>query len=186
MRETNIKIFIMATTGKPRGKTNRSSDLPDSPRDKEKLKAEETTIDLPDVKDIPGQEYIHPPNPGEYADTTISSSDEEGDEIWDDEETADNNSIVTDIERKLLDDSANDFPTKDEQRLRQAELDDTDEEGELLNEKTSANAISGSDLDTSGVDEDDLNEEIGEEDEENNPYSLGGDDNSINEERSGT
>ena len=30
-----------------------------------------------------------------------------------------------------------------------------------------------------------MNEEIGEEDEENNPYSLGGDDNSINEERSG-
>ena len=51
---------------------------------------------------------------------------------------------------------------------------------------TSASAISGSDLDTSGIDEDDLDEEIGEEDEENNPYSLGGDDNSINEERSGT
>jgi hypothetical protein len=176
----------MATTGKPQGKTNRSPDLPDSPRDKEKLKDEEATIDLPDVKDIPGQEYIHPPNPGEYADTTISSADEEGDGLWDDEETADNNSIVTDMEKKLLDDSANDLPSRDEQQLRRAELDDRDAEGELLNEKTSANAISGSDLDTSGVDEDDLNEEIGEEDEENNPYSLGGDDNSINEERSGS
>jgi hypothetical protein len=30
-----------------------------------------------------------------------------------------------------------------------------------------------------------MDEEIGEEDEENNPYSLGGDNNSINEERSG-
>jgi hypothetical protein len=175
----------MATTGKPQGKTNRSSDLPDSPRDKEKLKAEEVTIDLPDVKDIPGQEYVHPPNPGEYADTTISSSDEEGDGIWDEEKTTDNNSVVTDIEKKLLDDSANEIPTKDEQGLRRAELDDTDEEGEPLNEKTSANAISGNDLDTSGIDEDDMDEEIGEEDEENNPYSLGGDDNSINEERSG-
>jgi len=85
----------------------------------------------------------------------------------------------------MLDDSANQGSAKDEQQLRRAELDDTDSEGELLNEKTSANAISGSDLDTSGVDEDDINEEIGEEDEENNPYSLGGDDNSINEERSG-
>ena len=81
----------MAKTGKPQGKTNRSVDLPDSPRDKEKLKNEETTIDLPDVKDIPGQEHIHPPNPREYADTTISSSDEEGDNIWGDEEATDDN-----------------------------------------------------------------------------------------------
>jgi len=70
--------------------------------------------------------------------------------------------------------------------LRHAELDATDNEGDPLNEKSSANAISGSDLDTSGIDEDDPDEQIGEEDEENNPYSLGGDDNSINEERSGT
>jgi len=85
----------------------------------------------------------------------------------------------------LLNDTATDLLTKDEQQLRRAELDDTDEDGEPLNEKSSANAISGSDLDTSGVDEDDADEEIGEEDEENNDYSLGGDDNSKNEERSG-
>jgi len=172
----------MAKTGKPRGKANRGSDLPDSPRDERELKNEGTTIDMPDVKDIPGQEFIHPPNPGEFADTTISSSDEEGGDIWD-EETEDDSAMVTDIEKKLLDDSANDASAKEEQQFRRAELDNTDDEGEPLNEKT--NAISGSDLDTSGVDEDDMNEEIGEEDEENNPYSLGGDDNSINEERSG-
>ena len=175
----------MAKTGKPQGKATRGSDLPDSSRDEQELKNEETTIDLPDVKDIPGQEFIHPPNLGEYNDTTTSSADEEGDEIWAEEETTDNNSIVTNIEKKLLDDSANDGSAKDEQQLRRAELDDTDDEGEPLNEKTLANAISGSDLDTSGVDEDDMDEEVGEEDEENNPYSLGGDDNSINEERSG-
>jgi len=175
----------MARTSKPKEKVNRNSGLPDSPRDTEELKNEETTIELPDVKDIPGQEFIHPPNLAEFNDTTISSADEEGDEIWGDEEVVDENSAVTKIEKKLLDDSANDASTKDEQQLRRAELDDTDNDGELLNEKTSGNAISGSDLDTSGVDEDDANEEIGEEDEENNPYSLGGDDNSINEERSG-
>ena len=175
-RIKNIKIFAMAKTGKPQGKANRSSDLPDSPRDKEELKSEKTTIDLPDVKDIPGQEFIHPPNLREYADTTISSADEEGDEIWADEGLTDNNSIVTNIEKKLLDDSANDVLAKDEQRLRRAELDDTDDEGDPLNEKTLANAVSGSDLDTSGIDEDDMDEEIGDEDEENDPYSLGGDD----------
>jgi len=54
----------MAKTGKPQGKANRRSDLPDSSRDEQELKNEETTIDLPDVKDIPGQEFIHPPNLG--------------------------------------------------------------------------------------------------------------------------
>ena len=44
------------------------------------------TIDLPDVKDIPGQEYIHPLPLGEIADTTISSDDEEGVGILDDDE----------------------------------------------------------------------------------------------------
>ena len=71
----------MAKTGKPQGKANRNSDLPDSPRDKEELKKEETTINLPDVKDIPGQEFIHPPNLSEYTDTTISSADEEGNDL---------------------------------------------------------------------------------------------------------
>src|SRR6476620_10890961 len=107
----------MAKIGKPQGKANRKSDLPDSPRDKEELKNEETTIDMPDVKDIPGQEFIHPPNLGDYSDTTISSADEEGDQIWADDETTDGNSIVTNIEKKLLDDSANDGSAKDEQQL---------------------------------------------------------------------
>lgn len=36
-------------------------------------------------------------------------------------------------------------------------------------------AVTGDDLDVPGAEEDDANEEIGEEDEENNYYSLGGD-----------
>lgn len=52
-------------------------DLRDSASDTERLKPEQTQIDLPDVKDIPGQKGIHPPGLGELADTTISSDDEE-------------------------------------------------------------------------------------------------------------
>ena len=167
-------------------KVDRNSDLKDPARDEQKLKNEEVTLDLPDVKDIPGQEHVHPPNPGEYADTTISSADEEGDNIWRNEDISDDSSAVSETERRLLDDSANDMPTRDEQSLRRASLDSTDNEGESLNEKSSFNAISGSDLDVPGSGDDDTHEDIGEEDEENNPYSLGGDDNSINEERSGT
>lgn len=65
---------------------NRSSvpgDLPDSPSDMEKLQPEETYIDLPDVSDIPGQEFVHVPPMGELGDTTISSDDEEGKRVFD-------------------------------------------------------------------------------------------------------
>jgi hypothetical protein len=66
----------------------RTGDLQDSPRDQERLQPEETTIDLPEVKDIPGQEHIHPPMMGEMADTTASSADEEGEGLFDDDEEA--------------------------------------------------------------------------------------------------
>lgn len=56
-------------------KKNADEDLSDSPSDIERLKPEQTTIDLPDVNDIPGQENIHAPELGDLADTTISSDD---------------------------------------------------------------------------------------------------------------
>ena len=65
---------------------NLNTDLPDSEKDKAKLQPEETTIDLPDVKDIPGQENIHVPELREMADTTISSDDEEGVSIFDEDD----------------------------------------------------------------------------------------------------
>ena len=71
---------------------NKNSDISDSPRDTERLKPEETTIDLPDVEDIPGQENVTVLPLGALADTTISSDDEEGVGLLD--ETADD--VVTD------------------------------------------------------------------------------------------
>ena len=62
----------------------RNTDLTDPVKDQEKLKQEEFIIDMPEVKDIPGQEHIHPPVIREMQDTTISSADEEGDGILDD------------------------------------------------------------------------------------------------------
>ena len=170
---------------------NKKTDLQDSPDDEELLRSEKATIDLPDVKDIPGQEHISVPNMEQFKDTTASSDDEEGKDVWKtglvtDDVITDQSSNVSPIEKEMLEMSASDMPTKDEQQLRRATLDDRDSDGELLNEKTSANAISGSDLDIPGADDDNMNEQAGEEDEENNPYSLGGDEKSANEERSGT
>lgn len=44
-----------------------------------------------------------------------------------------------------------------------------------LQSTTRTNSVSGEDLDVPGAELDNMNEEIGEEDEENNYYSLGGD-----------
>jgi hypothetical protein len=49
------------------------------------VKAATLIVDIPDVVDIPGQEHITPPPLGELADTTISSADEEGEGLWNDE-----------------------------------------------------------------------------------------------------
>jgi hypothetical protein len=52
-----------------------------------------------------------------------------------------------------------------------AMLDDTDDDGEPLNE-ASDNQQAGDGLDVPGSEDDDANEALGEEDEENNYYSL--------------
>jgi hypothetical protein len=154
-----------------------TQDLPDSKKDRKQLEPEETTIDLPEVKDIPGQEHIQVPPLGELADTTISSAGEEGHGLLDDlnKDETDNNSdtdVSTD-ERIALRDASEKLPTRDQDNLDRAKLDRSDEDGELLNEKT---GLSGSDLDVPGSEDDDANEEIGEEDEENNAYSLDSED----------
>jgi len=153
-------------------------DLSESARDQERLKPEETILDLPDVEDIPGQENFRVLPLGALADTTISSDDEEGKGLFDETENEimDENSGVTITERQML--RAGETRTSpDETNLRRASLDQTDSEGDALNEKGFGTARSGSDLDIPGSEADDLNESIGEEDEENNSYSLGGQEN---------
>jgi hypothetical protein len=201
---------------------NKLSDIKDSKRDEEKLKQDEATLDLPDVKDIPGQENITPPDFKEMADTTISSDDEEGTDILsqddadasseriggaaqeideddliinededaveeelDEEDAADKSeddlnitddsvdteSDVSEDEKVALERSSTDVDTPDNEALYEAKFDDTDFDGEKLNEDS--DDVSGKDLDVPGAEDDDENEEIGEEDEENNEYSLG-------------
>ena len=67
-------------------KINLEEDIHDSKRDQEKLKQEEATLDLPEVSDIPGQENVHVPPLGELADSTISSDDEEGRGVFDNDQ----------------------------------------------------------------------------------------------------
>src|SRR5205085_8728117 len=75
---------------------------------------------------------------------------------------------VTKDERELLQESSESMASPDDQSLRNARLDNRDNDGTLLNEKID---LSGNDLDVPGSEE----EERKEDDEENEPYSLNDD-----------
>jgi hypothetical protein len=158
-------------------KKDELSDQIDSPHDREELEKETIDVSVPNVHDIPGQEDFVPAPLGELADTTVSSADEEGDDIYDDNideeiiESEDSN--VSQTEKDDLRKSANDMPGDDE-NLREAALDSTDDDGASLNEESFKKNVTGTDLDVPGAQLDDANEKIGEEDEENNEYSVAG------------
>ena len=155
-----------------------ANDLPDSERDRKELESEEVVMDLPDVKDIPGQEFVHVPQLGEMADTTIASDDEEGanivglndDDDADDDTTGEGNDIGGDEKRGLPDDTY--MPTQDEDNLRGARMDNTDFDGERLNEGSFGDLQTESDLDVPGSSDDSTTEALRQGDEENKDYSL--------------
>ncbi len=76
---------------------------------------------------------------------------------------------ITPSERSLLDESIEDSMLPDAELLKRSSLDQTDEEGDILN--VASTGETGEDLDIPGADLDDENEMLGEEDEENNSYS---------------
>lgn len=145
-------------------------------------KKEKNTIEMPEVSDIPGQEHVRPPRLGEMADETASSADEEGDDVLgpldgreDDDLRMDRRSNVTREERAELA-AAGRGDGEDQATLRTRLLDSTDDDGTPLNEKSFGEGpnddVSADDLDVPGADEDDRDEVPGEEDEENEDYSI--------------
>ena len=85
--------------------------------------------------------------------------------------------ILHEMIKTMLETADNYHATQDEDRLRKASMDNTDFEGEPLNEAGFGEEQTGADLDVPNSETDDANENIGEEDEENNSYSLGSDSN---------
>ncbi|SHF63400.1 hypothetical protein [Flavisolibacter ginsengisoli] len=155
-------------------------DLPDSQKDREEMRTQEEFIDLPDVKDIPGQEFVNAPPVGALGDTTIASDDEEGVGVFDLDDSEDftpgTEGDVSRGEKQALE-QIDYLPTRDENNLIEARMDNTDFQNEPLNERSFGEVRTASDLDVPGSENDDANERIGEEDEENNDYSLGSADN---------
>jgi len=93
---------------------------------------------------------------------------------------------VTGEDLRMLDAAEQNMDTPDSENLMASSLDNTDNDGDPLNEDSSlANDMTGEDLDIPGSNADDADELIGEVDEENNYYSLGGDNHENQEENKG-
>ncbi len=76
------------------------------------------------------------------------------------------------------------YPEKDDIYNKEAE-EQLNEDGSAIEAKQKVERILGDDLDVPGSELDDEDEVLGEEDEENNYYSLGGDDHNDLEEDKG-
>jgi len=77
---------------------------------------------------------------------------------------------ISPAERSLLDESIENSMSIDNNNLKRSALDTADEDGDLINETTAD--LTGEDLDVPGAEQDNDDENIGEEDEENNGYSI--------------
>lgn len=163
-------------------------DITDPKRDQERLKPDESTIELPDVKDIPGQEFVNAPPVGMMADTTISSADEEGEGLFEDDEEDQTDIVmgteadITKEDKEVLQTAETYMPTRDEDQLQHASMDHTDFEGEELNEDSFGERQSARDLDIPANTDETRTTSMGQGDEENKYYSLGGDRQEGNEE----
>ncbi len=93
---------------------------------------------------------------------------------------------VTEEDLLALDAAEQNMDTIDSSNLIHSSLDNVDNEGDPLNEDSSLmQDMTGESLDVPGSSADDADERIGEEDEENNYYSLGGDNHESQEENKG-
>ncbi len=93
---------------------------------------------------------------------------------------------VTKDDLRILETAEQNMDTPDARNLIGSSLDNTDLDGDPLNEDSSLiDDVSAADLDIPGASADDRDEAIGEEDEENNFYSLGGDNHENQEENKG-
>jgi len=128
-------------------------DISDSPEDQKKLKPDQANLDLPDIQDIPGASRSGKNEELIPRDSTISSSDEEGEEVFEDDRVT-GETDVSPLEKKLLNESFD--PAYDEDLpVGSISLDEKDNEGENLEESSQASDLFGEDLDDDLVEEED-------------------------------
>jgi hypothetical protein len=98
----------------------------------------------------------------------IGLNDDDGDA--DDDTSGDGDDIGRAERAALADDTY--MPTRDEDNLRQARMDNVDFEGDPLNEGSFGELQTESDLDVPGSRDETLTESMGQGDEENKGYSV--------------
>lgn len=162
-----------------------------SQRRKQQLSQDDSYIEIPDVSDIPGQEgIVNAGVPGAMKDTTASSDDEEGvkagRDIFNAEDDEDVKIVmgteadVTEEDLEMLGDPDQDQDMNEDEFIDKEGLDNTDFDGDPLNEASVSEVSSGDDLDV--PEEKETDPKKTEDDEENDYYSLGGPDNDALEE----
>lgn len=165
----------MKTSKNKRGSTLKKKDGNAIDRNTPAPNERVTATNLPGVNSRPTKKKtFRGIDPG-VSDGAASSSGQEGDDLFEDDidrEIGEQETELTETEQHDLFQTANDMPGDDEQ-LRQAALDNTDDDGTPLNEEGFRSDVSAGDLDVPGTSLDDSDEAIGEEDEENNEYSIG-------------
>jgi hypothetical protein len=135
-------------------------DISDSPEDQEKLKPDQGTLQLPELKDIPRAGRTAKSRDVLPEIETFSSADEEADELFDEDTVSSENDVrssendVSPLEKKLLSESLNSSYDTD-LPVDSISLDDKDEEGELLEEGDQSGDLFGKDLDDELVKEED-------------------------------
>lgn len=135
-------------------KKNSAADLTDPEKDQQKLKGDQATMDLPELKDIPGQGNINPSSLVPPGDTTSSSADEEGDNVLG---SNDDEARITSPENDLLNQYFNP-PYDADLPVGEISLDDRDAEGARLEESGPGQDLFGEDLDDDLVEEDEESE----------------------------
>ncbi|MDE3250002.1 MAG: hypothetical protein KGO82_15165 [Bacteroidota bacterium] len=108
------------------------------------------------IKSQKGNAPNDDPRQGKYEDPIVNTEE---------------NNNVTNTEQELLRKAAGHPANAASEDRDKLALDETDDDGELLEEESIPD-LGGEDLDIPGAELDDENEDIGEEDEENNSYSL--------------
>jgi hypothetical protein len=181
----------MANTKTPSPKTKVSKAVND---DVATGNQDEQIVNMPEVTDIPGQENIRNAGiPNEMTDTTIASDDEEGivngQDIFDKKDTNEDDddvqivmgteADVTNEDLALLGDADQDMDMNEDELIEKQGLDDTDEDGDPLNEAAVNEDTSGYDLDMPEDEEVDKKKDNRKnlDDEDNDYYSLGSGDN---------
>jgi hypothetical protein len=137
-------------------------------------KEKKSKLDEEQREEFPG----YPPYP-DSDDITIQndrvSLDSDGNPIAE-ESLASPVEKFTDDNSDLIKDEASNVTDEDLQALGPIDLSlDMDEDEKLLKQRTQPVDFAAEDLDIPGAELDDENEALGSEDEENNSYSLGGD-----------